>query len=132
MIRRSWTKNHPRFEAANPGIKGKFNPVPNVNNTPTLWEILKAGKAGDLITCSPCDDSLALFKAGHLAEITEMAGMEFPERHQSALANRSWVKNLLCPYGLSDTWFFNNKKIFNELGLRVLQTREQFLPFPIK
>lgn len=59
-----WEQKSSRFEAANPGIKVKFNPVPNVNYMPTLWENLKAGKAGDLITCRPFDDSLALFKAG--------------------------------------------------------------------
>ncbi|MGL4775693.1 MAG: extracellular solute-binding protein, partial [Aeromonas veronii] len=74
----------PAFEAAHPGIKVSFHPVQNVNYMPTLWESLKGGKAGDLITCRPFDDSLALFKAGHLAELTEMAGMEnFPSFAQS-------------------------------------------------
>ena len=56
----------PAFEAAHPGIQVKFNGVQNVEYMPTLWASLKAGKAGDLITCRPFDDSLALFKAGHL------------------------------------------------------------------
>ncbi|KNH51940.1 ABC transporter substrate-binding protein, partial [Vibrio cholerae] len=117
----------PAFEAANPGIKVKFNPVPNVNYTPTLWENLKAGKAGDLITCRPFDDSLALFKAGHLAEITEMAGMEnFPSFAQAPWQTDSGAQTFCVPMASVIHGFFYNKKIFNELGLSVPQTREQF------
>ncbi|GIB13011.1 ABC transporter substrate-binding protein [Vibrio cholerae] len=117
----------PAFEAANPGIKVKFNPVPNVNYTPTLWENLKAGKAGDLITCRPFDDSLALFKAGHLAEITEMAGMEnFPSFAQAPWQTDSGAQTFCVPIASVIHGFFYNKKIFNELGLSVPQTREQF------
>ncbi|HGE6058254.1 TPA: ABC transporter substrate-binding protein [Vibrio cholerae] len=117
----------PAFEAANPGIKVKFNPVPNVNYTPTLWENLKAGKAGDLITCRPFDDSLALFKAGHLAEITEMAGMEnFPSFAQAPWQTDSRAQTFCVPMASVIHGFFYNKKIFNELGLGVPQTREQF------
>ncbi|ENL3532387.1 carbohydrate ABC transporter substrate-binding protein [Vibrio cholerae] len=117
----------PAFEAANPGIKVKFNPVPNVNYTPTLWENLKAGKAGDLITCRPFDDSLALFKAGHLAVITEMAGMEnFPSFAQAPWQTDSGAQTFCVPMASVIHGFFYNKKIFNELGLGVPQTREQF------
>ncbi|TQQ19801.1 carbohydrate ABC transporter substrate-binding protein [Vibrio cholerae] len=117
----------PAFEAANPGIKVKFNPVPNVNYTLTLWENLKAGKAGDLITCRPFDDSLALFKAGHLAEITEMAGMEnFPSFAQAPWQTDSGAQTFCVPMASVIHGFFYNKKIFNELGLSVPQTREQF------
>ncbi len=117
----------PAFEAAHPGIKVKFNPVPNVNYTPTLWENLKAGKAGDLITCRPFDDSLALFKAGHLAEITEMAGMEnFPSFPQAPWQTDSGAQTFCVPMASVIHGFFYNKKIFNELGLSVPQTREQF------
>ncbi|MBP8189653.1 MAG: extracellular solute-binding protein, partial [Aeromonas sp.] len=48
----------PAFEAAHPGIQVSFNGVQNVEYMPTLWASLKAGKAGDLITCRPFDDSL--------------------------------------------------------------------------
>ncbi|TQQ53730.1 carbohydrate ABC transporter substrate-binding protein [Vibrio cholerae] len=117
----------PAFEAANPGIKVKFNPVPNVSYTPTLWENLKAGKAGDLITCRPFDDSLALFKAGHLAELTEMAGMEnFPSFAQAPWQTDSGAQTFCVPMASVIHGFFYNKKIFNELGISVPQTREQF------
>lgn len=117
----------PAFEAAHPGIQVKFNGVQNVEYMPTLWASLKAGKAGDLITCRPFDDSLALFKAGHLVELSEMAGMEnFPSFAQSPWQTDSGAQTFCVPMASVIHGFFYNKKIFSELGLTVPQTREAF------
>ncbi|MGE6105388.1 ABC transporter substrate-binding protein [Aeromonas veronii] len=117
----------PAFEAAHPGIKVSFHPVQNVNYMPTLWESLKGGKAGDLITCRPFDDSLALFKAGYLAELTEMAGMEnFPSFAQSPWQTDSGAQTFCVPMASVIHGFFYNKKIFSELGITLPQTRDQF------
>ncbi|MCE9944941.1 ABC transporter substrate-binding protein [Aeromonas rivipollensis] len=117
----------PAFEAAHPGIQVSFNGVQNVEYMPTLWASLKAGKAGDLITCRPFDDSLALFKAGHLAELSEMAGMEnFPSFAQSPWQTDSGAQTFCVPMASVIHGFFYNKQIFSELGLAVPQTRDQF------
>jgi raffinose/stachyose/melibiose transport system substrate-binding protein len=117
----------PAFEAAHPGIRVKFNGVQNVDYMPTLWASLKDGKAGDLITCRPFDDSLALFKAGHLAELTEMSGMEnFPSFAQSPWQTDSGAQTFCVPMASVIHGFFYNKKIFSELGLTVPQTRDAF------
>ncbi|MFA7259955.1 MAG: ABC transporter substrate-binding protein [Aeromonas bestiarum] len=117
----------PAFEAAHPGIQVKFNGVQNVDYMPTLWASLKDGKAGDLITCRPFDDSLALFKAGHLAELTEMSGMEnFPSFAQSPWQTDSGAQTFCVPMASVIHGFFYNKKIFSELGLTVPQTRDAF------
>ncbi|MCH7377781.1 ABC transporter substrate-binding protein [Aeromonas sp. MR19] len=117
----------PAFEAAHPGIQVKFNGVQNVDYMPTLWASLKDGKAGDLITCRPFDDSLALFKAGHLAELTEMSGMEnFPSFAQSPWQTDSGAQTFCVPMASVIHGFFYNKKIFSELDLTVPQTRDAF------
>lgn len=117
----------PAFEAAHPGVTVKFNGVQNVDYMPTLWTSLKEGKAGDLITCRPFDDSLALFKAGHLAELSEMAGMEnFPSFAQSPWQTDSGAQTFCVPMASVIHGFFYNKQIFGELGLAVPQTRDDF------
>ena len=117
----------PAFEAAHPGIQVKFNGVQNVDYMPTLLTSLKDGKAGDLITCRPFDDSLALFKAGHLAELTEMSGMEnFPSFAQSPWQTDSGAQTFCVPMASVIHGFFYNKKIFSELGLTIPQTRDGF------
>lgn len=117
----------PAFETEHPGIKVVFHPVQNVNYIPTLWQSLKAGKAGDLITCRPFDDSLALFKAGYLAELTEMAGMEnFPSFAQSPWQTDSGAQTFCVPMASVIHGFFYNKTIFKELGLSLPETREDF------
>lgn len=117
----------PAFEAAHPGIQVKFNGVQNVDYMPTLWASLKDGKVGDLITCRPFDDSLALFKAGHLAELTEMSGMEnFPSFAQSPWQTDSGAQTFCVPMASVIHGFFYNKKIFSELDLTVPQTRDAF------
>ncbi|MGL4716321.1 MAG: ABC transporter substrate-binding protein, partial [Aeromonas sp.] len=117
----------PAFEAAHPGIKVRFRTELDVNNMATLWDSLKQGKAGDLITCRPFDDSLALFKAGHLVELTEMAGMEnFPSFAQSPWQTDSGAQTFCVPMASVIHGFFYNKKILSELGLTLPHTRDQF------
>ncbi|MGI9390618.1 MAG: extracellular solute-binding protein, partial [Boseongicola sp.] len=65
----------PAFEAEHPGIKVNFNPSAPAEYNAVLNSKLQAGSAGDLITCRPFDASLALFDAGHLADLDDMASM---------------------------------------------------------
>ncbi len=65
----------PAFEAEHPGIKVKFSPSAPAEYNAVLNSKLDAGSAGDLITCRPFDASLALFEAGHLADLDDMEAM---------------------------------------------------------
>lgn len=65
----------PAFEAAHPGIKLNFTPSAPAEYNAVLNSKLDAGSAGDIITCRPFDASLALYDAGHLADITNIDGM---------------------------------------------------------
>ena len=96
----------PAFEAAHPGINVSFHPVQNVNYMPTLLGNLNAGKAGDLITCRPFDDSLALFQGGPPGRDNRDGGDgEFPEFCPVTLADRLRRPDFLCAHGLGDPWF---------------------------
>ena len=66
----------PAFEAEHPGIKLNFTPSAPAEYNAVLNSKLDAGSAGDIITCRPFDASLALFEAGHLADISGIEGMK--------------------------------------------------------
>ena len=65
----------PAFEAEHPDIKVKFTPSAPAEYNAVLNSKLEAGSAGDIITCRPFDASLALYEAGHLADLSGMEGM---------------------------------------------------------
>jgi raffinose/stachyose/melibiose transport system substrate-binding protein len=99
----------PAFEAKHPGIK------------------LNAGSAGDIITCRPFDKSLALFQKGQLASLNDLPGMgEF-----SSVAKSAWItddgKDAFCvPVAAVIHGFIYNKDAFEQLGIEVPQTEDEF------
>ena len=69
----------PRFHERYPDITVRLDPVSSATYDQEVVNRLKAGKAGDLITCRPYDQSLLLFKSGYLQDLTELPGMvNFP------------------------------------------------------
>ena len=76
----------PAFEAANPGIKVNFTPSAPAEYNAVLNSKLDAGSAGDLITCRPFDASLALYDAGHLADLSGLEAMS----NFSDVAKSAW------------------------------------------
>ena len=89
---------------------------------------LEAGTAGDLITCRPFDNSLALFQEGHLASLNDLSGLE----NFSDVAKSAWItddgSDVFCvPMASVIHGFIYNKDIFDELGLSEPQTYEEFM-----
>lgn len=75
----------PRFQARHPEITLKLQPQRSADYDQGLAERLAAGKAGDLITCRPYDQSLRLFQQGYLLDLTDLPGMEnFPSFAKAA------------------------------------------------
>lgn len=117
----------PVFEAKNPGIKIKFEPMAPTEYNAALNAKLDAGTAGDLITCRPFDQSLGLFQKGNLTDVTELKGIE----NFSAIAKAAWQtddgKTTFCvPMASVIHGFMYNKKIFAALGITPPATREEF------
>ncbi len=117
----------PAFEKENPGIKVKFTPSAPTEYNAALNSKLEAGSAGDLITCRPFDASLALYDAGHLADLSEMPAMaEFSDVAKSAWQTDDASASFCVPMASVIHGFIYNKDAFNELGIEAPTTEDEF------
>ena len=117
----------PAFEAKNPGIKVTFAPTAPTEYNAALNAKLDAGSAGDLITCRPFDASLELFNKGHLADLTDLKGMEnFSPVAKSAWTTDDGAKTFCVPMASVIHGFIYNKEAFEKLGISVPKTEDEF------
>ncbi|UIJ95182.1 ABC transporter substrate-binding protein [Sinorhizobium meliloti] len=117
----------PAFEAKNPGIKVVFAPSAPTEYNAALNAKLDAGSAGDLITCRPFDASLELYNKKHLADLTGLSGMEnFSDVAKSAWTTDDGKATFCVPMASVIHGFIYNKDAFDQLGLSVPATEEEF------
>ena len=117
----------PAFEAENPGIKVNFAPSAPAEYNAVLNSKLDAGSAGDLITCRPFDASLALYDAGHLADLSDLEAMSnFSDVAKSAWQTDDGSASFCVPMASVIHGFIYNKDAFSELGLDVPTTEAEF------
>lgn len=117
----------PAFEAAHPGIKLNFTPSAPAEYNAVLNSKLDAGSAGDIITCRPFDASLALYDAGHLADITDLDGMaSFSDVAKSGWSTDDASVQFCVPMASVIHGFIYNKDAFEELGIEEPTTEEEF------
>ena len=117
----------PAFEAENPGIKVIFSPSAPTEYNAVLNSKLEAGSAGDIITCRPFDASLALFEAGHLADLDDMAAMgNFSDVAKSAWQTDDGNATFCVPMASVIHGFIYNADAFAELGIAVPTTEAAF------
>lgn len=117
----------PAFEKEHPGIKVTFSPSAPTEYNAALNSKLEAGSAGDLITCRPFDASLALFDAGHLADLDDMEAMSnFSDVAKSAWQTDDGSASFCVPMASVIHGFIYNADIFDELGLEVPVTEADF------
>lgn len=117
----------PAFEAEHPDIAVQFTPSAPAEYNAVLNSKLDAGSAGDLITCRPFDASLALYEAGHLADLSDMDAMDnFPDVAKSAWQTDDGSATFCVPMASVIHGFIYNKEIFEELGQEVPETEEEF------
>ena len=117
----------PAFEAEHPGIKVNFTPSAPAEYNAVLNSKLDAGSAGDIITCRPFDASLALYDAGHLADITNIEGMaNFSPVAKSGWSTDDGSVQFCVPMASVIHGFIYNKDAFEELGLEVPKTEAEF------
>jgi raffinose/stachyose/melibiose transport system substrate-binding protein len=117
----------PAFEAKNPGIKVVFSPSAPTEYNAALNAKLDAGSAGDLITCRPFDASLELYNKGHLANLTDLPGMEnFSDVAKSAWTTDDGSADFCVPMASVIHGFIYNKDAFDQLGITVPATEAEF------
>lgn len=117
----------PAFEAKHPDINVEFKPTAPTEYNAALNARLDGGTAGDLIVCRPFDGSLVLYQKGHLAEITDLAGLEnFPSVAKATWSTDDGAETFCVPMASVIHGFIYNREAFEELGLKEPQTVEEF------
>ncbi|WBU56638.1 ABC transporter substrate-binding protein [Paracoccus sediminicola] len=117
----------PAFEEAHPDIKINFAPTAPAEYNAVLNSKLDAGSAGDLITCRPFDASLELFNQGQLADLTDLSVMSnFSDVAKSAWQTDDGSATFCVPMASVIHGFLYNKNAFEELGLEVPTTVDEF------
>ena len=117
----------PAFEAEHPGIKLNFTPSAPAEYNAVLNSKLDAGSAGDIITCRPFDASLALYDAGHLADISDLEGMSnFSDVAKSGWSTDDGAVQYCVPMASVIHGFIYNKDAFAELGIEEPKTEAEF------
>jgi len=117
----------PAFEAQHPEINVDFTPSAPAEYNAVLNSKLDAGSAGDLITCRPFDASLALYDAGHLADLSNLDAMSnFSDVAKSAWQTDDGSATFCVPMASVIHGFIYNKDAFAELGLDVPTTEDEF------
>ena len=117
----------PAFEATHPAIRLRFRASAPTDYDAGLKARLAAGTAGDLIACRPFDASLALYEAGHLADLGDLSGMA----HFSRAAKAAWRTDdgsvtFCVPVASVIHGFLYNRDAFRRLGLEAPETEAAF------
>ncbi|MFZ5992557.1 MAG: ABC transporter substrate-binding protein [Deinococcota bacterium] len=118
----------PAFMKKYPNIEVVFAPSAPTEYNAVLDTKLKAGTAGDLITCRPFDKSLELFNAKHLESLNNLPGMNnFSEVAKAAWSTDDGKTTFCVPMASVIHGFLYNKAIFRELSLSEPKTEAEFL-----
>ncbi|ACO48146.1 ABC transporter substrate-binding protein [Deinococcus deserti] len=118
----------PAFQKAHPNIQVVFAPSAPAEYNAVLDAKLKAGTAGDLITCRPFDKSLDLYKAKQVISLNGLKGLNNFDPVAKAAWSTDDGKTTFCvPMASVIHGFIYNKALFRELGLSVPKTEAAFL-----
>ncbi|MCK5922558.1 MAG: carbohydrate ABC transporter substrate-binding protein, partial [Methylococcales bacterium] len=117
----------PLFEAQNPDIDVQFKPTTATEYNAALNARLAGGTAGDIITCRPFDNALAMYDAGQLADIKELEGLaSFSDVAKAAWSTDNGDATFCVPMASVIHAFMYNKDAFTELGIEVPTTEAEF------
>ncbi len=117
----------PAFEASHPNIKIKYAPTATTEYDAAVDASMKGGTGGDLITCRPYEVTRANIQKGYFAQLDDLAGVaQFePDRFDAWSIGDGHV--YCMPMAAVHGVLFYNKDIFEELGIAVPTTQEEYL-----
>ncbi|GAA1923926.1 ABC transporter substrate-binding protein [Microbacterium aoyamense] len=116
----------PVFEAEHPDIKVVYQPTDTNDYNATIQASVDGGTAADLIMCRPFDVNRAWIADGYFDDLSGLDAVgTFSD---TALA--AWTDDAGTPYCVPTAsvlaGFYYNKAIFEELGLEIPTTMEEF------
>lgn len=118
----------PAFMKKYPNIEVVFAPSAPTEYNAALEAKLKAGTAGDIITCRPFDQSLNLYNAKLLDGLNDLSGLSnFSEVSKAAWTTDDGKTTFCVPMASVIHGFLYNKAIFRELKIAEPKTEAQFL-----
>lgn len=122
-----WTQRIlPEFTRAHPSIQVRMRATLPVQYDNELQAALRRGSAGDIITCRPFDQSIALYDQGHLQDITNTPVLRRFRGHSKIAWTTYYADRVYCvPVAAVMTGFFYNTRIFQELKLTPPRTEEE-------
>lgn len=116
----------PAFTRTHPTVKVITSSTSATDYDNVLEQKLATGKAGDLITCRPFDQSLKLYNKGYLQDITAMPELRKFRSHGKVAWTTYYADRVFCmPVAAVMTGFFYNTAIFKDLDLSPPQTEEE-------
>ena len=108
----------PMFEKAHPDIKVVYAPTNAPDYNAALNAKLAGGTAGDIIICRPFDQSLGMYKAGQLLDLTKLPGMEnFADSTKVAWQTDDGKVTFCLPMASVIHGFIYNKDAFADAGI---------------
>lgn len=117
----------PAFEESHPGITVEYAPVDTNDYNAAIQSQIEGGTGPDLIMCRPFDVNRSWIEQGYFDPLTDLESIgSFPE---SALT--AWEGDDGTPYCVPLAsvlaGFYYNTAIFDELGLEVPTTQDEFI-----
>ena len=118
----------PVFEEQYPDIDVQFKPTAPTEYNAALNARLAGGTAGDIITCRPFDNPLALYDEGYLEDIRDLSGLQenFSDVARAAWSTDDGSATFCVPMASVIHGFMYNADAFAELGLEVPKTVDEF------
>ncbi|WP_248926102.1 ABC transporter substrate-binding protein [Paenibacillus hamazuiensis] len=115
------------FEKDNPDIKVEFKPFKSTEYNTILTNALQSGTGVDILQLRPYDGAKALADANYLTPLDKTKGLEnIPDSYLDA-AKGSDNKVYGVPFMLNNAVIFYNKKLFEDNGLQIPETWDEFV-----